>query len=433
MKRKVLIFILIFPTIAGCISNTFAPATITPVATPTFTIAEENTPTPASTLTPTPYSDDNCVEVQVGNLDELKTTGTIVLEDMHYKAYTISSNTFETRELAKDGEFVFSIAVSPDRQLTASYLYTRNTDASSLVIIDSSGVTQLSIPWEEEWSFISSWLDNQRLLINVYDKLSDGHPELAAKEFSTFLVVNPFTGERALLQPDFPEIYSHHMFPAWIGFGSTVYNAKLDRVVYLKGGYFGDDGFFRYVLWAIDEQRILADFKIIYQEQDIPRWSPDGEKFAIALNLFDEVSNNWPAYNLYTVSRDGDVLKLTDLEKHYPWLYIGQHSWSPDGRYIAFWLSGWTEQPRPSNLFVDQILAVVDTKNNDLSIYCGVSGKFQLNGIIPPPIWSPNGKQILIESSLPDEHSQVSLLDLNENLIVSIANDMTPVGWMIQP
>jgi hypothetical protein len=422
MKRKTFIFLLVLPIIVGCVSNASVP-------TPTIPV---DTPTPKNTPTPVPSSEDKCVEVKTGNLDELKSAGTIVLEDMHYKAYTINDNIYKKVELAKEDEIVVSIAVSPDRQLTAFYLYARNNDVSNLVIMDSSGVTQLVIPWEEDWSFISSWLDNQRLLINVYDRLSDGHPDLAAKEFSTFLVVNPFTGERELLQPNFPGIYSHHMFATWNGFGSTVYNSTLDRVVYLKGGHLSDDGFYRYVLWSIDDQRELADFKILIGEQDIPRWSPDGEKFAIALSLFDEVSNKWPAYNLYTVSRDGDVVKLTDLSKYYPWLYVGQHSWSPDGRYIAFWFSGWKEQPQTSDLFVDQNLAVIDTKNNDLSTYC-ISGKFQRNGMVPPPVWSPDGQQILIEGPLPDEHSQVLLLDLNRNVIATIGKDMTPVGWMVEP
>lgn len=429
MKRKTFIFLLILPIIVGCVSNASTPTSIIPVDTPTTT----NTPAAKNTPTPVSSSDAKCVEVKAGGLDELKSTGTIVLDDMYYKAYTINATTFKRVELAKEDEIVFSIAVSPDRRLTAYELYQKNNDSENLVTMNSLGLSQITIPWEKDWSFISSWLDNQRLLININDGLSDGHPELAAKEFSTFLVVNPSTGERELLLPDFPNIYSHHMFPAWTGFGSTVYNATLDRVVYLKGGSSSDDGFYRYVLWAIDQQRVLADFKTFIGEQDIPRWSPDSEKFSIAMSLFDAVSDKWPVYSLYIVSRDGDVVKLTDLDKYYPWLYIGQHSWSPDGRYIAFWFSGWTEQPQPSDFFVDQNLAIVDAKNNDLSTYCSISGKFQRNGMVPPPVWSPDGQQILIESPLPDKHSQVLLLDLNRNVVATIGKDMTPVGWMVEP
>ncbi len=423
MKRIIFIFFLV-SLIIGCTPNTVIPISTIPIDT--------STPIATNTITPSPTSppDDKCIEVKSGNLDELNLAGMIVLEDIYYKAYAINSNTFEKAALAKENEFVFSIAVSPDRKWTAYELYLKSNDSHNLVIMNSLGLPQITVPWRENWSFISSWLDNQRLLINVYDKLSDGHPELAAKEFSTFLVVNPFTGEQELLQPDFPNIYSHHMYPAWSGFGSTVYNPKLDRVVYLRADALGADS--HYVLWDMNEQRPLADFKVFVGNQDIPRWSPDGEKFAIAMSLFDDVSNDWPIYSLYSVSREGDVVKLTDLSKYYPWFYIGQHSWSPDGRYIAFWFSGWTERPQALNLVVDQFLAVVDTTNDELSIYC-ISGKPQPSGIVSPPIWSPDGQQILVESPLPKEHSQVLLLDLHRNVISIIGEDLTPVGWMIEP
>ena len=423
MKRITFIFFLL-ALIIGC-----TPNTVTPISTIPF---DTSTPVATNTIasSPTPPPDDKCIEINSGDLDELNLAGTIVLEDIYYRAYTINSNTFEKVELVKENELVFSVAVSPDRKWTAYQLYLKSNDSHKLVIMNSLGLPQITIPWGEDWSYISSWLDNQRLLINVYDKLSDGHPELAAKEFSTFLVVNPFTGKQELLQPDFPNIYSHHMFPAWSGFGSTVYNPTLDRVVYLRADALGADS--HYVLWDMNEQRHLADFKVFVGYQDIPRWSPDGRKFAIAMSLFDDVSNDWPIYSLYSVSREGQVVKLTDLSKYYPWFYIGQHSWSPEGRYIAFWFSGWTERPQALNLVIDQFLAVVDTTNDDLSIYC-ISGKPQLSGIVSPPVWSPDGQQILVESPLPDEHGQVLLLDLNRNVIAEIGKDMTPVGWMIEP
>lgn len=423
MKTKTFIFLLVLPLIIGCVSNASVPTSIITVDTPT--LAANNIPMPI------PSSEDECADVKTGTLAELKTAGTIVLQDMHYKAYTIKADIFQKVELTKEDEFVFSIATSPNRQLTAYNLYSRNNDVSNLIIMDSSGETKITIPWEEGWNFISSWLDNQRLLINIHADLSDGDP--AAKEFSTFLVANAFTGEKKLLQPNFPNIYSHHMFPAWNGFGSTVYNATLDRVVYLKED--PTDGAFHYILWNISGQRSLADFKVFVNGQDIPRWSPDGEKFAIAFSLVDDSSSKWLVHSLYTVSRDGNVVKITDLSKYYSWFYIGQLSWSPDGRHIAFWLSEWTDPPQLSGLSdlnANQHLAVVDTKNRDLSIYC-ISGKAQSDGIVPPPVWSPNGQQILIESPLSEEHSQVLLLDLNTNVITTIGKDMTPVGWMIKP
>jgi Tol biopolymer transport system component len=81
---------------------------------------------------------------------------------------------------------------------------------------------------------------------------------------------------------------------------------------------------------------------------------------------------------------------------------------------------------------VTQYLAIVNTKNSDLSVYC-ISGKPQGLGRVAPPVWSPDGQQLLVESPLPDEHSEVLLLDLNRNVIATVGKDMTPVGWMVEP
>lgn len=426
MKSVVFVFLLVILVLVGCVpDNSASTSTLIPtISIGTSVPIVRNTPT--STLS----SDSQCTEVKFGNLDELKSTGTIVLEDDYYKVYTADASTLDVVELTKDDEIAFSIAISPDRQIVAYELYSRNEDISKLVLMDSLGEIQLVIPWVENWTFISSWLDNQRLLINDYDELSDGNPWLAAKEFSTFLAVNPFTGEQELLQPDFPNIYSHHMFPSWTGFGSTVYSPDLNRVVYVSADTV--DGGFHYIVWDIDEQYSLADFRVIIGDQNIPKWSPDGEKVAIAFNLFYNDSNNWPAYDLYLISQDGNVKQVTDLSKYYTWNHIGSHSWSLDSKYIAFWYSGWTEQPEYSDLNFNQQLAVVDTETNDLSIYC-VTGRLRGDGTVPPPVWSPDGRQILIESPLSEYHSQVLLLDLDRKTVAGIGEDMTPIGWMITP
>lgn len=426
MKRKTFVFLLVLPIIAACTSN----PTVVPTSIPSTDIPALVTNV---SLSPTPSSTGKCDEVKSGNLDELKSVGTIVLEDIHeINGYTINANLFTKNKLYKEDEYISSIAVSPDRKWTAYELRQINNHSANLVIMDSLGSSQLIIPWEEDWSYIPSWLDDQRLLINVDDGSSDGHPEFAAKELSTFLVVNPFTGERKLLQPDFPNIYSHFMIPVWSGFGSTVYNSTLDRVVYLRAD--SADADFHFVLWDMDKQRSLVDFGVVIGSRVIPRWSPDGEKVAMVPTLIrSDIREAWPADDLYIVNRDGVLEKITDLSNYYPWFYIGEFSWSPDGKNIAFWLSTWTERPKTyGDLIADQYLAIVNTKNNDLSVYC-ISGMPHGLGRVAPPVWSPDGQQLLVESPLPDEHSEVVFFDLNRRVIATIGQDMIPVGWMVGP
>jgi hypothetical protein len=59
----------------------------------------------------------------------------------------------------------------------------------------------------------------------------------------------------------------------------------------------------------------------------------------------------------------------------------------------------------------------------------GYGGEFDEN--LPAPIWSPDGKQIIVENRFSDEHNRVVLVDLSNMIAVEIAKDARPVGWMV--
>jgi hypothetical protein len=74
-----------------------------------------------------------------------------------------------------------------------------------LVIASADGQRQKTIRWEKDWLAIVDWLDNQHLAIT----LDSQDPEISAgrKPFD-LLVLDPFSGARQILRPNFPRFFT---------------------------------------------------------------------------------------------------------------------------------------------------------------------------------------------------------------------------------
>jgi Tol biopolymer transport system component len=107
--------------------------------------------------------------------------------------------------------------------------------------------------------------------------------------------------------------------------------------------------------------------------------------------------------------------------------YIPSYNWSPDGRYIAFWLIPESKKPDSANL------AVLDTTNLEVVNYC-LPGTIKWYGDLPP-IWSPNSQQLVMEAEDREDanHNLVILVDIATGWAAQIAENLTPVGWMAKP
>ncbi len=51
--------------------------------------------------------------------------------------------------------------------------------------------------------------------------------------------------------------------------------------------------------------------------------------------------------------------------------------------------------------------------------------------LVPPPLWSPDGRQIMVENSAADGSSRVLLVDLASGVAAEIAEEVRPEGWMV--
>jgi dipeptidyl aminopeptidase/acylaminoacyl peptidase len=362
--------------------------------------------------------------------DDASSSGILVLDSqvdigngrVSPESFLMNMETHAMTQIAGPDRNLIQFAVSPDRKWLAY------RDLKRLFIVSPDNQPRKIYSWKENWGAIN-WLGNQRLAIGL-QQLSEQND--LVKRSSTLLILDAFSGKSEVLSPDFPGIYDLYPLPSWDGWGETAYDSALSRVVYLQGGASGP---INYVLWDIKHQQSLAVFEIAGELTTVPRWSPDGQSFAFAPSLLLPIEK-WPLYEIYKVSKDGQATQLTHLTDYYPWVYIPDLSWSPDQRFIAFWYSHWAENGEPDfNSHYTQYLAVLDLSNDRVTDYCVVGEPAAEIGLRknPPPLWSPDSKQLVVQSQYSGSHSQVVLVDIEQGLAFTIGQDLKPEGWLASP
>jgi len=413
-----------------------ATPTQSPSPLPTITLA---TATPSSTTTEMDATiipsearlSIQCVDIESSFPPDLKITGNLILDSsLGFETYALNLTSGEQLQINNPNENLIDFSASPDGRWIAYHQAifddNRNEIGNNFVLATSDGQPYKSFPWKDEWSYVR-WLDNQRMLVKL---ILPETASLADSQF-TFLIFDPFTEEEYLtLTPDYPGIFSFPMAPTFVE-----YDPSLTQVAYFQSEN-GENGPFNFVLWEIDDQREIISFRMANDLSAKPRWSPNGDQLAIAPSFFSEdLFEKWPAYELYRVNQAGEMTQLTNLTAYYPWIYIDDFSWSPDGRYLAFWFTAWFEESSDYFQEGERQLAVLDTVNGEVTDYC-VPGDYDAKfGIrrVSAPFWSPDSKQIVVENRQSEDHRRVILIDLEREIAVQIAEDMKPVGWMVSP
>jgi hypothetical protein len=354
---------------------------------------------------------EKCPDIET-DLSKLNSNGTLILDGD--ETYQMDMGLLVKTQLSQPGNNFYYFAASPDNNWI-SYVSGKTDE---LVIGDGNAQAKL-IPMEEDWSY-AKWLNEEQLIIDLIQE------ESSFDTVSKFLVLNPFTGERYLFDADYPEIYDDY----WRRI--IEYNAQFDRVVYLQGS-----GPFYYTLWDIEKQVALAQLDPVGDMHVRPRWSSDGNRFAMALSLFSK-TEDFPSYEIFDVSQDGKIIQLTHLSDYYPWFYISDLSWSPDNRYISFWYSYWSDVQPWFGDSADRFLGIFDLKTGITTNYC-FHGELDVEigmNKYSPPLWSPDGRQIVIRSQVGEHYvldSQTILLDIKENRAFLIGEALEPVGWVRAP
>jgi hypothetical protein len=370
---------------------------------PTWTLTHTPTPTlsPASTSTPTVASWMNlrteCLEITSELPADFRGSGSIILWKMQGADHSYAVN-METgvRSILPDDWNWWEWAISPDEHwLTLQ----KDEDESTIQVLDPKGEVQATVHLEEDWGY-SGWWDNERF--EIY-KLIDRDNKIYS-----LITLNPFTGNRQDFPAEYPDIYTlgAYFFP-------LAYDPALTRLIYP----YHTKGEMGFRLRDVDGGQTLAVVPSIISLSSGPRWSPDGQQ-ALVIGLPD--FPNFGYFEFYTISRSGEVARLTDLGAYKAKISknrFSSYSWSPDGRYIAFWITI-DEDP------VER-LAVLDVSTHSVVNYC-VPGLKPLGAY--PPIWSSDSQQMVVYD--PSLEGPVVVVDIKQKRAAAIGMYLEPEFWL---
>ena len=423
------------------------PATPTKImsSTPSITPKETETPMPTNTSTPTSTPTPTIsaeTRLQFQCLDpwpdtpgiDLPSMGVIVMEnrkkikeggnkgrnkpedyllDMEKKTFVTINN---------ESEAQIDYAVSPDRKhvayINVGFDESGRITTEELTIATADGQRLVTLPYEDGWSAIAGWLNNHQLAINLAGlDLEDSYTP------PNLLALDPFTGDQAVLSSELPGIYDESQFLRWDWWGLTMFDPTLTRVVYLEAS---GPGYIPLTLWNVKGHFPLVTLKYGFpiSYPPVPRWSQDGSSFIVE-GYIEETDE----YELFQVSRDGEVEQMTSLSA-YQDAYLTDYSWSPDGQFVAAWLT----TPQLSEVKEAELI-ILDMTTKLVSHTClRIKHGGEGYGSDPPaPIWSPDGKQLVFTEWYEKDHRRVILVDIVDRTVKEIAQDMEPKGWMVMP
>ncbi len=421
MKTKILFLILGGTLLVSC--STFFHNTIS---------EDIRTPTPSMSITPTEPLDSSLREfcpsittdtpVNIPQFD-----GAILL--WNYEPHDTSLSLIDTNTWLEhifpqlENYDVTQVSVSPSRHFIAYEIGLLDSDYSwidrKLMITTASGSLIKIVDEDETWQeFV--WLDENQLLIQNKSVLNSAWP---------YVVLNPFTDERRDLIPNFPSVMSYFLYPDW-GFysvGYSLYNPTLTRVAYTQNATL--------TIWDLSSASEVAQFSEEADGGILPEPSPDGMGFAIIKQQnypenFSYADVLYHADDFFYITWDGQRSRLSYLANYYSSISIRNYSWSPDGNKIAFWMSNDEKIP-----FDSYRLGILDIKTGDVIAFCYLGNPFvddkNVTSIIAP-LWSPNGKQVLIQvMDLNVENQTLTyMIDVNNNTIYVVAKNLEPSGWV---
>jgi Tol biopolymer transport system component len=124
------------------------------------------------------------------------------------------------------------------------------------------------------------------------------------------------------------------------------------------------------------------------------------------------------------IHRNGEKLLTTNFGDFSETTHVMSLSWSPNGRYIAFWYTN-----DKNRLFTNLQLAIWDTETLTTSHYCVNSGDDYLRY---SPIWSPASDYLILAYKASEQEETFSslLLDISDGKAWIIKPDYEPLGWL---
>lgn len=440
MNKK--IFLLIFCyAISACLPH----ATIIPDETkvPTLEARNEITVTPAKnyplpTVTSTSV-DSDCLRITYADssLDfdsGLSLSGLIPLIGYEFEPESFFYD-LENQELTaialQPNEFIGSFAVAPNRKLFGYFINnTLDLSFARFIVLDVEGTILIDRQVETyKYAFgIAGWLDDENILLYVFS----GDSDISLKTPLAMKEINVFTGQESEIIPDYPDIYRVDPLIDWDNYSlsQTIYHPSKEFVIYPdKNGYL--------VLWNTSDELEIAKINAPLGFGDGPVWSPDGRLF-VSDGYVGSMASSKPWQNprkggleeLFITDLQGNTEKITSLLDVFLNVDIGEYSWSPDSKQLAFWVSV------NNNDAKDSFLAIVNIENRTLVRYCANEELLVENNRVRvesvAPIWSPDGKILVFQVRNGKGGDSTILLNLMTGIAYKISDLQKPAGWLVK-
>jgi hypothetical protein len=315
-------------------------------------------------------------------------------------------------QLPENQEYYYYL-ISPDKKSLALTEGKTSAQTSKVFVLTAHGQKEADFIVPGDWTLFD-WLNNENLLIRQI--------RLRGEELD-LIAVNPFTGEQQFLKSDFPNLYSNETLVSWGAL--TIFDPTASFVIYPQRK--GNDLFS--ILWDIRANREVAHIF----GGSWPKWAPDGNRWLIVADPDTQLPRRFN--EIFIVTTKGEVVRSTFFKDNLENDLISMPVWSPNSRYVAFWLS--VVVPVESAR-----LAVLDTETSTIELYCKEVNPFpyrfgehntlgyayyQVNAA--SPIWSPDNQYLLIED-YQDFTSDTYLFDIQNHAITQITEGTRPVGWM---
>jgi len=299
---------------------------------------------------------------------------------------------------------------SPNGQRLGYWEITLGGDGSysamSFVVADPTGQVLNKVPGDVEHWDAFYWLDNDQVVIGFYIEP---------------MILDPISGEAFNTTEWYAQSPGGMLeisFKTWEANGS--FDSWRTRILYIMYDL-------SMVLWDLEAEQIVATDPPVKIKANLfhiplsrPKWSPDNVQVVFAYPVSEESPLE---QELYSLSRDGVLSRLTYLNEYYSQVEIKHFSWSPDGRYIAFFFEDLSE-PDPVEQF-----AVLDITTLEIKGYCNVSGKASAS---PDPVWSPYGNMVLVSQVENETTQNTILIDIVHDVAVLIAEGVIPGAWLVE-
>jgi dipeptidyl aminopeptidase/acylaminoacyl peptidase len=401
MQMKSILEILLIAFLVGACSPGTPFSAAESISTQTLSVSNTFIPTSLPTATSLPdawEASKSCVTEYPKKPDNIQLEGVAVLRSLRS---TVLSLNLSLQNL-KDGSSkiidtasqpVWNVDISSDGQILAYTWFNTAISKWELVLADSTGHPQ-DVVWssDQEFSF-QGWLNNKQLII----------------QDSKYIVIDPDQNSQVN--------YSFQYFPEFNLYHSDYYvsfDPLLSKAIYRNG---------KINILDLNSRTFVTQMEDGYDRTPIVGWRPSSDEAAVVSSIPTKENLYGLPDEIFVVEKDGQVRQLTHLYDAFGLpLAINSLSWSPDGSKIAFWL-----HDKDANT----TLMVTDSVTGNSVNYCIsniLDTSFPIG--VSKPIWSPDGKYLMVENRYATDKNKVLIIDFSTNSAFPIAENASPVGWM---